>query len=158
MQQLEDLPRIHQAIISDEQLDMMGHLNIRWYMAIFDDAAWKFFASFGMDEAYFQTSKCGGFALRHFVSYLAEVRVGETVAVRTRILGRSAKRIHFMHFMINETNGKLAATLEAVGTHADMIKRRSTPYPAEIAQRIDVILLEQSQLDWQAPLCGVIRP
>jgi acyl-CoA thioester hydrolase len=158
IEQLESLPLFHRDTISDSHLDVMGHMNVRHYMALFDDAAWRFFASFGMDEPYCRSSGNGGFALQHFVQYLAEVRAGETVAIRSRVLARSAKRIHFMHFMINETTGKLAATLEVLGAHADMNLRRIAPYPAPIAEKIDAILLEQRQLDWQAPVCGVIRP
>jgi acyl-CoA thioester hydrolase len=157
-QQLELLPLFHRTRITNEYLDAMGHMNIRWYMAIFDDAAWKFFASFGMNEAYFQTERGGGFALQQFVQYLAEVREGETVAVRTRILGRSAKRVHFMHFMQNESTGHLACTLEVLGAHADMVTRRITPYPTRIARQIDAILLAHEQLNWDAPVCGVIHP
>lgn len=158
LEQLESLPLFHRETISDSHLDMMGHMNVRHYMALFDDASWGFFASFGMDETYCRTSGNGGFALQHFIQYLAEVRAGETVSIRSRILARSAKRVHFVHFMINETAGRLAATLEVLGAHADMTLRRITPYPAEIAEKIDVILMEQRQLCWQAPVCGVIRP
>jgi acyl-CoA thioester hydrolase len=89
---------------------------------------------------------------------LAEVKVGETVAIYTRVHGRSHKRIHFLHFMVNETTGKQAATLETVTSHANTATRRTSPFPAEIAQAIDAIILEHEQLEWAAPLCGVIRP
>ncbi len=156
--QLAPLPLFHRATITEEHLDAMGHMNIRYYMAHFDEASWGFFASFGMDEEYCRIYQAGGFALKHFINYLAEVRLGETIAVRIRILGRSAKRIHFMHFMVNETTGKLAATLEVLGTHADMVIRRTSPYPTHIAGQIDAILEEQNQLGWDAPICGIIRP
>lgn len=158
LEQLETLPLFHRAVIPKSYLDAMGHMNVRWYMALFDTAAWGFFASFGMDEEYFYAENAGGFALKQFARYLAEVRAGETVAIRTRALGRSAKRIHFMHFMFNETTGQLAATLEVLGAHADMALRRTTPFPAHIIAKIDVILSEQGKLDWDAPVCGVIRP
>lgn len=148
----------HRETIPESYLDIMGHMNIRWYMALFDEAAWGFFASFGMDEAYCRSQQAGGFALKQHIHYLAEVHAGETVAVRTRILGRSAKRIHFMHFLINETTNRLSATMEVLGAHADMIIRRTTPYPPELVARIDATLQEQRALAWDAPLCGVIQP
>ena len=89
--------------------------------------------------------------------YLAEVREGQTVAVRTRLLGRSAKRIHFMHFLVNEAAANLAATLESLGTHADMRRRRSAPVPEDVAAKIDAILERHRRFAWQAPVCGVIH-
>jgi acyl-CoA thioester hydrolase len=80
------------------------------------------------------------------------------VAIYTRVNGRTAKRIHFTHFMVNETTGKLAATLETVTSHANTITRRTSPFPDAIAKAIDAIIAEHEQLEWEAPLCGVIRP
>ena len=158
IEKIQLLPLFHRATITEEHLDIMGHMNIRWYIGLFDEAAWKFFDSFGMTQDYYKREKAGGFALQQFIRYLAEVRLGETVAIHTRMLARSRKRIHFMHFMINESKSKLAATLETLGTHADMTIRRTSPYPSDIAQQIDALIAEQSQLDWQAPICGVIKP
>ncbi len=158
LNQITQLPCFHRAVIPQAYLDVMGHMNIRHYMGLFDDAAWGFFASFGMDEAYYQTTSGGAFALEQHIRYLAEVHVGETVAIHTRINGRTAKRIHFIHFMINETTGKLAATLEVIGSHADRDTRRTSPFPPEIARQIDWLLAQHNQMNWRPPLCGVMRP
>ncbi|MEM7346643.1 MAG: thioesterase family protein [Chloroflexota bacterium] len=156
--QVEQLPLYHRETISEKHLDVMGHLNIRWYMALFDEGAWHFFSTFGMDQDYYENQQGGGFALQQFVRYLAEVRVGETITIRIRMLARSSKRIQFMSFMVNETTGKLAATLESLGAHADMTIRRTAPYPDHIATKIDAIIDNQNQLGWDAPVCGVIKP
>ncbi len=158
LDQLNQLPIVHRQTIPESYLDVMGHMNIRWYVAIYDDAAWNFFESLGMTHEHYLQSNNGMFALQQFISYLAEVHVGETVSVRTRILGRSAKRIHFMHFMVNETTGVLASTMEVLGSHADTQLRRTSPFPDDIAQVIDGVLASHHQLDWSAPVCGVIRP
>jgi acyl-CoA thioester hydrolase len=63
-----------------------------------------------------------------------------------------------MLFMVNESKGNLAATLETLGSHADIKARRTSPYPPHIAARMDAILAEHQALDWAAPVCGVIRP
>lgn len=156
MAQLAVLPLYHRQSIPAEYLDAMGHMNVRWYMALFDEASWRFFADHGMDEAYFRERHLGGFALQHHIRYLAEMRRGDVAAVRTRLLGRSEKRMHFMHFLVDETNGRLAATFESLGTHADIRRRRSAPVPPDIAARLDITLAAHRALDWQPPVCGVI--
>ncbi len=40
--QITQLPRFHHATIPESYLDVMGHMNIRHYMGLFDDAAWGF--------------------------------------------------------------------------------------------------------------------
>ena len=158
LSQLEQLSCFKRLTIGPEHLDVMEHMNVRHYMAIFDEAAWCFFASFGMDEAYYRGGVGGGFALQQSVRYLAECRVGDVVSVRGRMIGRSAKRIHFMLFMINESKSTMAATVETLGSHADMQVRRTSAYPPHIAARIDALIAESEALDWEAPVCGVIQP
>ncbi len=154
--QIQELPCLSQQTITPEFLDVMGHMNIRYYLSLFDDSAWDFFASFGMDRAYYESKTGGSFALQQFIQYLAEVHVDETVAIHGRLIDRSAKRIHFMLFMVNVTTGKLAATVETLGSHADLQLRRTSPFPKHIAAQIDEMIAAHNQLDWQPPLSGVI--
>lgn len=158
LSQLKQLPCLYRITIGQEHLDVMGHMNVRHYLAIFDEAAWCFFATFGLDEAYYASGEGGGFSLQQSVNYLAECRVGDVVTVRARMLGRSLKRSHFMLFMINESRSLVAATLETLVSHADLKIRRTSPYPAHIAAQIDAILAKHQLLEWEAPVCGVIRP
>ena len=157
MADLAVLPLFHRQTIPKTYLDAMGHMNVRWYMALFDAASWEFFAYHGMDREYIRTRDLGGFALKHHIQYLAEVQPGQHVAVRTRFLGRSSKRIHLMHFLVNETMNQLAATLESLGTHADMKRRRSADIPVDIAEKMDATIKDHARLKWEAPVCGIIR-
>jgi acyl-CoA thioester hydrolase len=59
-------------------------------------------------------------------------------------------------FMVNETTGRLAAIFECVNSFADLTLRRTAPYPAEIADRMDPMLAQDAALDWPAPVCGVM--
>ena len=150
------LPLYHRETIPADYLDAMGHMNVRWYMAIFDSAVWEFFKSYGLDRDYFEKEQSGVFALKHVIQYYAEVKQGETVGIRMRLLGRSDKRFHFMAFMINENAGKLAATLEVLGTHADLTVRRASPLAPNIVKKIDDKLAEDAALGWEAPVSGAI--
>lgn len=151
------LPQTHHITIPIDYLDEMGHMNIQYYFRLYDRAAWELFAWFGVDWPYMEARSSGMFALKQFVQYLAEVHVGQMVTIRSRVLGLSAKRLHFIHFMINETTGKLASTLEVVGSYADLVARRTAPFPPEIAHIIAQRLAEHQALDWEAPVCGVLQ-
>ena len=109
---LEDiiaLPLIYQTTIPPEYRDENGHMNVRWYMTIFDEAGYPFVAMLGITPEFHQQHGTGGFDLEHHLHYLNEVHVGDNIAVYVRVLGRSAKRIHYMMFMVNETRGTLAS-------------------------------------------------
>jgi acyl-CoA thioester hydrolase len=154
---LETLPVYHRKLIPSDYQDIMGHMNIRWYFDLFAKSGRKFFASHGLDEDYFRGGNFGVFTLKQFIQYFAEVLVGQTVAIHTRLIDRSDKRFHFMHFMINETTSRLASTFEALITHADLKIRRAAPMPAGIAQKFDATLAKDERLDWEAPVCGAMR-
>ncbi len=154
---LNVLPLHHQATIIPEYLDSMGHMNIQYYLHLYTRAIPSFYASLGMDETYFRSHN-GFFTLNHCISYYAEVLLGETVAIHSRMVGYSAKRLHFMFLMVNETTGRLASTLEELDTHADLTLRRTSAFPDVIMTRIHQRFAADARLDWQAPLCGVLNP
>jgi acyl-CoA thioester hydrolase len=154
---METLPVYLRKTIPPDYLDLMGHMNIRWYFDMFAKSGRKFFTSHGLGENYFRDGNFGVFTLKQYIQYFAEVRVRQTVAIHTRLIGRSDKRFHFMHFMINESTSQLAATFEALITHADLKIRRAAPMPAHIAQNFDATLARDKPLDWEAPICGAMR-
>ena len=157
MVDLSTLPVMHRTMIPEDYIDAMGHMNVMWYTHLFGKATVALFHEVGMDRAYFQSGR-GTFALKQFFSYLVEVRFGEEITIRTRVLGRSAKRLHVMHFMSKGTPEVLTTTCEFLCTHVDLSIRRSSPFPEPIVSAIDRLAAEQSALGWDAPVCGAIRP
>lgn len=157
-EQAQQLPQFNKVTIDETMIDVMGHLNVRHYLGIADDATFECFIQFGMDQAYYDETDGGAFALEQHIRYFAEIRLGETMAVHTRVLGRTAKRVHFIHFLLNETRQNVAATVENVGSHANTVIRRTSPFPAHIAENIDKMMTPHQSLAWDAPICGVIRP
>jgi len=95
--------------------------------------------------------------LKQFIQYLAEVRPGENVAVYTRILGPTDKRIHLMHFMANQDTNMFAAIIESLITHANLKFRKAAPLPSKIADRFRSRLNRDQKLDWESPVSGELH-
>ncbi len=155
---LSALPITFQAAIPDSYRDEMGHMNVMWYTHLFSNAFELYAEAFGFTPAYMQANQMGSFALETHVRYLNEVRIGQHVTIRSRVLGRSEKRMHFMHFMTIDETEALAATQEHVGAHIDMRIRRMAPWSPEIAARLDRLIAEHDKIPWPAPVCGVMKP
>jgi len=153
---LSSLPVTNRKIIPADFIDIMGHMNVMWYIHIFDHGTRNLFNRFGFGEEYIQRTGMGSFALESHIRYLAEVKLGEAVTVRSRVLDRSAKTIHFLHFMTRDDDESLAATIEVLGAHADLTRRKVTPFPPEVLVQLDALLNVHRQLPWQAPVCGFI--
>lgn len=154
---LKPLPITHQATIPASYLDIMGHMNVMWYTHLFGCATVGFFKLVGMDREYFQTHHTGSFALAQHFSYRKEVRVGEHVVIRSRLIGRSERKFHVMHFMVKSEGDILAATGEFLGAHIDMHLRKTSPILPQVADAIDRMVAEHTALGWNAPVCGSIR-
>jgi acyl-CoA thioester hydrolase len=155
---LSPLPITHEATIPESYLDRMGHMNVMWYTHLFGRATGGLFQFVGMDEAYFRTQQAGSFALAQFFSYRREVRAGDRVTLRTRLLERSERQFHVIHFMTKGEGGQtLAATGEFLAAHIDMNTRRMSPFSPHIAEKIDRLIAEHALLDWQPMLSGAIH-
>ena len=155
---LESLPVTYRAAIPEGFIDEFGHVNVMWYTHLFSEGAGGLFQMVGLTRQHLEADRAGTFALEQHFRYLKEVRLGQHVTLRSRVLGRTAKRWHTIHFMtIDEPDG-LAATSETVSTYVDMTVRRSAPMPPGITSAIDRWLGEHVNLDWDAPICGAMNP
>lgn len=154
----KQLPATWRAVIPNTYLDEMGHMNVMWYTHLFSEATGGLFDLFGLTRDYFESTQAGSFALEMHVRYLLEVHAGQAVTVYSRLLDRSAKRMHFIHFLTLDDGEQLSATGEFVGAHVDMSIRRTSPLPASVAERFDRLLEDHRRLEWTAPICGLMKP
>ena len=154
LDQLAPLPAVYRAVIPPAYRDRQGHMNMRWYLALYDEAGDAMYPMLGLTADYFAASGMGGFDLEHHLWYPAEVRIGDTVVIRARMLARSLKLFHYMMFMVNETRGLLSSLFECVHAHADLRARRTAPFPPQVAAQIDALIAAHRALAWTAPVSG----
>lgn len=143
--------------IPADYLDSNNHMNIRWYLALFDDAGDTLHDHLGLSRAFHRAHGTGTMDLEHHTWFVSEVLPDSQIAVYARIVARSAKMVHYLMFMVNETTGKVAAIFEDLNALVDLQARKTTSYPAEVGERIDAMLAEQSQLAWAPPVSGAMR-
>jgi acyl-CoA thioester hydrolase len=132
-------------------------MNMRWYIAIFDDAGDDLHERAGLTPEFHREHTTGTVDLEHHTHFLNEVMPGDTVAVYARVVARSVKRLHYLMFLVNETEGKLAAIFECMNAFADLTIRKTAPFPPVIAAKIDAWLERDLRLDWPAPVSGSMQ-
>jgi acyl-CoA thioester hydrolase len=155
---VRQLPLTHEATIPEDYLDAMGHMNVMWYTHLFSEAMGGMFQLVGLDWEHLEAFGAGTFALEAHIRYLSEVRVGQRVEVHSRLVGRSEKRFHAIHFMVNLEKEDVSSTFESVGAYIDLNARRMAEFPAEIAASIDEQIEQHATLSWPAPLSGIMQP
>lgn len=125
----------HREIVRADWVDYNGHMNVAYYILIFDHATDVALERLGLGEAYRLASGCSVFVAEAHVTYEQEVREGEAVSVHTRVLGFDGKRLILFHEMLGETDN-LTATNEVLCLHVNLRSRRAAAVPPEIAARL----------------------
>ena len=154
---LPQLPVTHRATIPESYLDDMGHMNVMWYTSLFGQATGSLFELIGLTDSYFLANQAGCFALEQRFRYLAEVRLGESVTIRTRLLGHSDKLLHAIHVMTKDATQVVAATGEFIGAHIDMRVRRTCSFPAAILQSMDRLVAEHERVEMDAKVRATMK-
>jgi acyl-CoA thioester hydrolase len=136
--------RLHTDEVRAEWLDYNGHMNLAYFIVVFDRATDKFLDLLDIGESYrFRTERSLYTAELH-ATYHRELMEGETVAVTTRAMGADAKRLHVFHELHlvapraerRAHAGELAATNELMMLHVDMKAGRAVPFEREAAERL----------------------
>ena len=126
---------LHHEVVRPEYIDWNGHMNVAYYVLVFDHATDKLFDHIGIDETYRQERSCTTFTLEAQITYQREVLEDDPLRITTQLLDYDHKRAHYFHRMYHAKEGYLAATNELLSLHIDTNKRRSTPFPGDILVR-----------------------
>ncbi len=130
--------RCREKVLAD-WVDANQHMNVAYYMVVFDRATEVFLQQVGAGKAYTE-SGCGTvFALEANIRYEKELRLGDDVRITTRLVDRSAKLLHLLHAMYHIGTGDRAATMEILLLHVDPKVRRGSVWPTNLAERFERI-------------------
>lgn len=121
--------------VHEWQRDHMGHINVRAYMELFEEACWQFYAMLGMTPSLLRSGALHLAAVQQNIGYKKELYPGDTVAVRTGVLELRGKVLRFRHELINTETCEVCSTCEFTVVCLDPATRKSRPFPPEVAAR-----------------------
>ncbi|NQW00370.1 MAG: thioesterase family protein [Rhodospirillales bacterium] len=140
------LPVLHRETVIDDWVDYNGHLNVAYYVLIFDRATDAFLEQVGLDEAYRDSVGGSVFVVESHIVYEREVLLGTEVEVVSQLLNVDNKRLHLFHSMQIAGSRQQAATIEIMILHVDLQSRKSTPFAGEIISRLQTIAAAHAQI------------
>jgi acyl-CoA thioester hydrolase len=126
----------YRDVVRAEWIDHNRHMNVGYYLVVFDYATDEFFRWVGLDAAHRRARAVTTFCLEAHVTYHREVGEGAPLRFTTHLLGHDAKRIHYIHAMYHARDGYLAATNELMSLHVSEATRRGAPMAPEILERL----------------------
>lgn len=142
--------------VPEELADGNGHMNVRHYLAILDDAEWTTFDAFDAGSAAAEAGTGGMFALEQLLTYRHEVLVGAEVQVHLRLLEHDGRMLHLVSYLVDHTHDRVAASMESLEAYVDHSTRRIAPFPDRAVRELDRIVAAHAALDWRPELSGAI--
>lgn len=130
-----------EAQVEPRFLDAMGHMNVAWYVHLFDRGVWTFFGRHGLDERYLHQAQRGMFALEESLRYLSELRETDPLEVYTGVLEVKPKTLRLLQYMVDRQKQKVAAVREVVAAHIDLQMRRSAAFSDEVLAGLQALPL-----------------
>jgi acyl-CoA thioester hydrolase len=147
---------VYRTAVQADWIDYNGHMNVAYYVLVFDQATDVLLDRLGIGAAYRQRSNHTMYVLEAHVTYEREVKEGDALRVTTQLVDADAKRLHVFHAMHHAEEGYLAATNELLALHVDLAGPRSVPFAADQQAAVDRLLAEHRNLGRPAQLGRVI--
>jgi acyl-CoA thioester hydrolase len=127
---------VYRDVVRPEWIDHNHHMNMGYYLVVFDFATDEWFRHIGLDEAHRDAHHVTTFCLEAHVTYHREAREGDPLRFTTWLLDHDVKRIHYLHEMFHAVEGYLIATNELMSLHVSQETRRGAPMAPAIMERL----------------------
>ena len=115
---------IANQIIKKEWTDYNNHMNMAYYVLVFDQIWEIILEKFKMGEQSAKTTNMSTMVVETHTTYNNELKEGDEVEINLTFLDHDKKRLHYKMEMIEKSSKKLSATLEMLSLYIDLNKRR----------------------------------
>ena len=122
---------IANQIIKKEWTDYNNHMNMAYYVLVFDQVWENMLEKFKMGENSAKTTNMSTMVVEAYTTYNNEVKEGDEVEVNLTFFDHDKKRLHFKMEMIEKSSQKLSATLEMLSLYIDLNKRKVAEFEGE---------------------------
>tara|TARA_B110000196_G_C21050382_1_gene617038 strand:+ start:192 stop:659 length:468 start_codon:yes stop_codon:yes gene_type:complete len=128
--------------IKAEWADYNGHMNLAFYIHLFDMAWEVMLEKLDMGENSAINKKKTTFAVESHTTYDQEVKVGDEVIINLLFLDRDKKRLIYKLEMLHKQKEYIASTTEVCSLYVDLEKRKVTEFEDEKKTLLDTYISE----------------
>ena len=128
---------IANQIIKKEWTDYNNHMNMAYYVLVFDQVWEVMLEKFKMGENSAKTTNMSTMVVETYTTYNNEVKEGDEVEINLTFFDHDKKRLHYKMEMIEKSSKKLSATLEMLSLYIDLNKRKVSEFENEKLKVMD---------------------
>jgi acyl-CoA thioester hydrolase len=133
--------------VMPEWIDYNGHMNLAYYVFVFEIATNAVYETWGVGERYLKKSGCSVFTLGIDVDFLSEIFENDDITITTQLLDWDHKRVHYYHRMFQAKTNKLAAINECLAMNVQLEERRGVPFPNDVQENLEKIHRQHQQFE-----------
>lgn len=123
--------------VKPEWIDVYGHMNASHYFSVFIDEGFNLMDELGIGRKYTRDARCGIFSVGAQIQYQSELKLGDLLRIRMRVLKIDQIRLLVLSEMLDEARGRVTATFEQLSLHVNLDSRKATPFPSAIRESIE---------------------
>ena len=128
--------------IINDWTDYNGHMNLAFYILVFDKGAEEILSKFKMGEQSAKTTKKSTMAVESHTTYNNEVKENEEVDVYLSYFDHDKKRLHYKLEMYDKSKNILSATTEVLSLYIDLNIRKVAEFENEKVMIMDQFIKE----------------
>jgi acyl-CoA thioester hydrolase len=122
------------ARVRPEWVDHYGHMNLAYYLVVFDMATDVLWPKLGLGPGFHERG-LGTFAAESWQAYIREVTLGAPLVCDTEVLVFDGKRLLIRHLMRHGEEGWEVAENEVLYLCVDLGTRRVGAWPEDVLAR-----------------------
>ena len=131
--------------IIKEWTDYNGHMNLSYYILVFDMGAEVILSKFKMGEHSAKTTKKSTMVVETHTTYNQEVKEGDEVDIFISYFDHDNKRLLYKLEMYDKIKNTLSATTEILALYIDLNIRKVTEFEHEKIKIMDDFILSNKK-------------
>jgi acyl-CoA thioester hydrolase len=130
--------------VTKDWVDYNGHMNMAYYVLIFDQAWEVALEKFKMGESAAKSQQRSTMVVETNTKYINEVKENEEVNINLIYFDHDKKRLHLKMEMNEKKTNKLSASMEWISLYIDLGKRKVTEFELDKIELMDNFIKENN--------------
>ncbi len=126
-------------VVTRDLVDHNGHMGIRSYTRLFDDATGPFYAFLGLAREQLDRHNATIFALQDTSWYAREVLLDDPLVITAQLIDHDHNKAVSFFTMVQERESYVAASFELIEIVIDRETRKPRPFPEAITERLAAV-------------------
>ena len=133
--------------VAPEWVDHNGHMGIRSYTKVFDQAARLFYRHLGITRESLGPGNGSLFALQEGSWFRREVMLGDPLQVLSQLIDCDHSKVVIFHTLVQTRDDYVAVLNEIIEIHIAMDTRKPAPFPQAVQDRLAEVMAVHGRLE-----------